>query len=80
MASGGGEVAGIPVKPGRVLIVDAENGEREIHRRLRSTGLDAEGARNLHIAEARGFDLRQDLKLAADSCAVMFARAQRSTA
>jgi hypothetical protein len=66
MASGGGEVAGIPVKPGRVLIVDAENGEREIHRRLRASGLDTEGARNLHIAEARGFDLRQDLKLAAD--------------
>ena len=40
MASGGGEVAGITVKPGRVLIIDAENGERMIHRRLRMVGLD----------------------------------------
>lgn len=61
MVSGGGELAGIPVKPGRVLLVDAENGEREIHRRLRAIGLEPEHAPELVIAEARGFDLRHDL-------------------
>ena len=39
MVSGGGEVAGIKVKSGRVLLVDAENGEREIHRRPRRSDL-----------------------------------------
>jgi hypothetical protein len=66
MCSGGGEVAGIPVKPGRVLLVDAENGKREIQRRLRSLGLTPEHASNLLIAEARGFELRQHLALVAD--------------
>jgi AAA domain len=61
MCSGGGDVAGIPVKPGRVLLVDAENGEREIHRRLRAIGLEPEYADELVIAEARGVDLRHDL-------------------
>ncbi len=65
MASGGGEIAGIEVKAGRVLIVDAENGEREVHRRLRAMGLALEHAENLTICEARGFDLREDLELAA---------------
>ena len=41
MASGGGQVAGITVAPGRVLLVDAENGESELHRRLRATRLPA---------------------------------------
>ncbi len=62
MASGGGEVAGISVKPGKVLLIDAENGEREIHRRLRSTGLQPEHAANLVAVEARGVDLRDDRK------------------
>ena len=59
MASGGGEIVGLDVKPGRVLLIDAENGEREIHRRLRSAGLAAEHAGNFVIAEARGFELRE---------------------
>lgn len=65
MASGGGEIAGIKVKAGRVLIIDAENGEREVHRRLRAVGLASEDAENLTACEARGFDLREDLELAA---------------
>ena len=66
MASGGGEVAGIKVKPGRVLIVDAENGERMIHRRLRSVVLDPRHASNLLVYEARGFDLRLHLEIVAE--------------
>jgi AAA domain/NrS-1 polymerase HBD domain/IclR helix-turn-helix domain len=61
MASGGGEVAGITVQAGRVLLVDAENGERETHRRLRAVGLDLVHASELVCVEARGFDLRSDL-------------------
>ena len=63
MASGGGTVAGIAVKPGRVLIIDAENGERMIHRRLRSVMLNPSHADNLIVHEARGFDLLRDLGL-----------------
>lgn len=66
IASGGGDVAGIAVKPGRVLLIDAENGEREIHRRLRAMGLEAMHAANLTVAEARGFELRQHLDLVAE--------------
>jgi hypothetical protein len=65
-ASGGGEVAGIFVQSARVLLVDAENGEQEIHRRLRAMGLSAAHASNLVIVEARGFDLRTDLEQVAE--------------
>ena len=61
MASGGGDVGGIKVKAGRVLLVDAENGEREIHRRLRAMGLAPGYASNFVVAEARGFELREHL-------------------
>jgi hypothetical protein len=63
MASGGGEVAGINIKAGRVLIIDAENGERMIWRRLRSVALAFDHADNLIVHEARGFDLRRHLHL-----------------
>jgi hypothetical protein len=43
---------------GRVVIVDAENGEREIHRRVHTLGLPSEG---VVIYETDGFDLRSDL-------------------
>lgn len=66
MASGGGTVAGINVKPGRVLIVDGENGEREDHRRIRAMGLTALDSRNLTFAEARGFELREHLNQVAE--------------
>lgn len=65
-ASGGGDVGGIAVKAGRVLLIDAENGEREIHRRLRAMGLTAEHAHNFVVAEARGFDLRKHLGMVDD--------------
>jgi hypothetical protein len=61
MAAGGGQVAGITVKPGKVLLIDGENGEDEIHRRLRAVGLDLRHSGNFTAVEARGFDLRRDL-------------------
>jgi hypothetical protein len=53
------DVAGMPIGlSGHVLYIDAENGEREVHRRVH--GLEVEpGA--LTYVEADGFDLRRDL-------------------
>lgn len=61
VCSGGGMIAGIDCKAGRVLVIDAENGEKEIHRRVRALGLAREHAERLTVAETRGFDLRGDL-------------------
>ena len=53
------DVAGMPVGlGGRVLYIDAENGEPEIHRRLH--GLDVQSGRLAYV-EADGFDLRREL-------------------
>jgi hypothetical protein len=53
------DVAGMPVGlSGRVLYVDAENGEHEAHRRLH--GLNVE-AGMLTYVEANGFDLKEHL-------------------
>jgi predicted ATP-dependent serine protease len=60
-ASGGGTLAGIRVKPLRVLIIDAENGDRELHRRMRSLGLRANHAARIEVYEATGHDLRRNL-------------------
>jgi hypothetical protein len=60
-ATGGGTLAGIRVEPLRVAILDAENGHRELHRRLRSLGLRAEHADRIDIYEAVGHDLRRHL-------------------
>lgn len=54
----GSTVAGIRCEQGRVLVVDAENGEREAHRRVRGLGVKA-GA--LVYVEADGFNLRTQL-------------------
>jgi hypothetical protein len=54
----GRSVAGIACRPGRVLVVDAENGEAETHRRVRGLGVKPG---TLVYAEADGFDLRADL-------------------
>lgn len=54
----GSTVAGIRCERGRVLVVDAENGEREAHRRVRGLGVKP-GA--LVYAEADGFNLRTQL-------------------
>ncbi len=60
--SGGGSVAGLACRAGRVLIVDAENGESEAHRRVRALGLDSRHVENIEYVEPRGFDLRGDLR------------------
>lgn len=60
-AVGGGTLAGVDVKPLRVAIIDAENGSRELHRRLRSLGLEAAHADRIDIYEAVGHDLRRHL-------------------
>jgi len=60
--SGGGSVAGLACRAGRVLIVDAENGEAEAHRRVRALGLDSRHIANIEYVEPRGFDLRGDLR------------------
>src|SRR4051794_40884637 len=49
--------AGLVCHRGRALIVDAENGRYEIHRRVRT--LDLPG--KVEVFEAEGFDLRNDL-------------------
>lgn len=54
----GSTIAGIACEQGRVLVVDAENGEREAHRRVRGLGVRP-GA--LVYAEADGFNLRAHL-------------------
>lgn len=49
--------AGLVCERGRVMVVDAENGEHEIHRRVRTLELPAE---DVEVFEAQGFDLRRD--------------------
>ena len=58
----GGQVLGMSVAIGNVLIVDAENGPNEIHRRLHGTGL-RDPAR-YHVYEAAGLRLRDQEHLA----------------
>lgn len=55
----GSTVAGIKCAPGRVLVIDAENGEAEIHRRVRGLGVKPG---TLVYVEAERFDLRADLR------------------
>ena len=57
VASGQDE-AGLTCRQGRVVIVDAENGEGEIHRRVHTLELPSEG---VDYFEAEGFDLRSNL-------------------
>lgn len=54
----GEDEAGLTCHRGGVVIVDAENGEHEIHRRVHALGLPGDG---IEIFEADGFDLRSDL-------------------
>lgn len=55
----GTSVAGIACAPGRVLLIDAENGEAEIHRRVLGLGVKPE---TLVTVEAERFDLREDVR------------------
>lgn len=61
VAAGGGRVAGIACYPGKVLLVDAENGRDELHRRLRRTRLDRSHADAFEVGIASGFDLAKQL-------------------
>ncbi|HTU78342.1 MAG TPA: AAA family ATPase [Solirubrobacteraceae bacterium] len=54
----GGELAGIECELGASLYLDAENGEREIHRRVHTLGLPASG---VQVADAGGLDLRRHM-------------------
>ena len=49
--------AGLACERGRVMVIDAENGEHEIHRRVRTLELPAT---DVEVFEAQGFDLRKD--------------------
>jgi archaellum biogenesis ATPase FlaH len=57
----GGTVAGLSARRGKVLVIDAENSQDEIHRRLRGLGLSPEDAHNLAMYEAVGLNLRRSL-------------------
>lgn len=57
----GEAVGGIACRGGTALVVDAENGEGELHRRLWSLDLPARAAARLHVLEARSLDLRFEL-------------------
>ncbi len=53
----GGSIAGMQCQPGRVVVIDAENGEAEAHRRVRALRVKPG---TLAYVEAQGFDLRKD--------------------
>lgn len=52
----GSDVLGMPAKPGRMMVVDAENGPHEIHRRIHGIGLTRPD--DYLIYEASGLNLR----------------------
>jgi AAA domain/Toprim-like len=54
----GESVAGMDCKQGTALVVDAENGKHEIHRRVHSLGLPTTG---VEVVEADGFHLGRHL-------------------
>lgn len=54
----GESVAGMECLQGTALVVDAENGKHEIHRRVHSLGLPTSG---VEVVEADGFHLGRDL-------------------
>jgi putative DNA primase/helicase len=59
----GATVAGLACRPGRTLVVDAENGEREAHRRVR--GLGVKPGTLIYAEAVGGFNLAQDIGLIA---------------
>lgn len=54
----GEALAGIECEQGTTIYLDAENGEREIHRRIHTLGLPASGVR---VADAGGLCLRRQM-------------------
>jgi hypothetical protein len=59
----GSTVAGLECQPGTVVYVDAENGKREAHRRVRGLGVKPG---TLVYVEAVGFSLTEDIGLLAE--------------
>jgi len=59
----GANVAGLDCQAGKVLYIDAENGEREAHRRVRGLGVKPG---TLVYVEAVGFNLAANVDLIAD--------------
>jgi len=51
-------IAGMDTSPGSVVYVDGENGEHEIHRRIRSSGIEEHTP--IEFVDAEGFDLRRE--------------------
>lgn len=56
----GRPVAGLECQPGRVWLVDAENGPQLIHGRLKALGIQPPAARRLRVFDADGFDIQRD--------------------
>jgi predicted ATP-dependent serine protease len=59
----GATVAGIECQLGKIPYIDAENGEREAHRRIHGLGVKSG---TLEYVEAVGFDLATDIGLIAE--------------
>ena len=59
-----GGLAGIGVAGGRVLLIDAENGEAVLHRRVQTCGLETEAAEHFHVVDAFGWDVADPAQLA----------------
>jgi hypothetical protein len=57
----GETIAGLDCRKGKALIVDAENGQPEIHRRVHALGLSPDAVESVTVVEAEGFNLRHDL-------------------
>jgi hypothetical protein len=63
---GADDLAGMAVHGASAMIVDAENGAGEVHRRLHGMGVSPEHADALVLVEARGFNLTLHLQLLTD--------------
>jgi archaellum biogenesis ATPase FlaH len=64
--AGGEPVAGFAAaEKGRVLVIDAENGVGEIHRRVRALGLTDRASDSITFFAAEALDLRRDLEMLA---------------
>ena len=61
--AGGEPLAGFaPAEEGRVVVIDAENGTGEIHRRVRALGLTDRATDSITFFAAEAVDLRKDLE------------------
>ena len=58
----GSSVAGLEAEKGGVLVIDGENGEHELHRRVHSLGLPVEAHERFELYEAERFNLGRELE------------------